>query len=52
MSRVLFFMGSERDRERMERAVPVMQDAGIEADVLVSSPHREPDRTLRAAGGG
>lgn len=47
--RVLILMGSESDRERMEKALPILSDAGVEADVLVSSAHREPDRTADLA---
>jgi len=49
MSRVLILMGSESDRERMERAVPILEDAGVEVEVAVSSAHREPDRTAEFA---
>jgi phosphoribosylaminoimidazole carboxylase PurE protein len=42
-------MGSESDRERMEKALPILHEAGIGADVLVSSAHREPDRTAELA---
>ncbi len=49
MSKVLILMGSESDRDRMEKAVPVLKDAGIESDVIVCSAHREPDRTAELA---
>lgn len=49
MSRVLILMGSESDRERMEKAVPILEEAGVGSDVLVSSAHREPDRTADLA---
>lgn len=49
MSRVLIMMGSESDRERMERAVPILNGAGVETEVVVSSAHREPDRTADIA---
>jgi phosphoribosylaminoimidazole carboxylase PurE protein len=49
MSKVLILMGSESDRERMERAVPILNDAGIATEVAVSSAHREPDRTADLA---
>jgi len=49
MSKVLILMGSESDRERMETAVPILTDAGIETEVTVSSAHREPDRTADLA---
>lgn len=42
-------MGSESDRERMEKAVSILNDAGIETEVVVSSAHREPDRTADIA---
>lgn len=49
MSKVLILMGSESDRERMEKALPILHEAGIETEVLVSSAHREPDRTAELA---
>jgi 5-(carboxyamino)imidazole ribonucleotide mutase len=49
MADVLILMGSESDRERMEKALPILKDAGVEAEVTVSSAHREPDRTAELA---
>lgn len=49
MAKVLIVMGSESDRERMEKALPILRDAGVEAEVVVSSAHREPDRTAEVA---
>ncbi len=49
MAKVLILMGSESDRERMEKAVPILSDAGIETDVVVSSAHRDPERTAELA---
>ncbi|MGH7506850.1 MAG: 5-(carboxyamino)imidazole ribonucleotide mutase [Longimicrobiales bacterium] len=49
MAKVLILMGSESDRERMEKAVPILKDAGVETEVTVSSAHREPDRTADLA---
>lgn len=49
MSRVLILMGSESDRERMEKALPILHEAGVETEVIVSSAHREPDRTAELA---
>ena len=49
MKRVLILMGSESDRERMEKALPILREAGIEANVEVSSAHRQPDRTAELA---
>ena len=42
-------MGSESDRERMEKALPILHDAGIDTEVIVCSAHREPDRTADLA---
>ena len=47
--KVLILMGSESDRERMEKALPILQGAGVETEVLVCSAHREPDRTAELA---
>lgn len=49
MTRILILMGSESDRDRMEKALPILREAGEEADVHVSSAHREPDRTAELA---
>jgi 5-(carboxyamino)imidazole ribonucleotide mutase len=49
MADVLILMGSESDRERMEKALPILKDAGVEAEVAVSSAHREPDKTAELA---
>ena len=49
MKRVLIMMGSESDRERMEKAVPIFKDAGVDCEVVVCSAHREPDRTADIA---
>ncbi|MGH7449136.1 MAG: AIR carboxylase family protein, partial [Longimicrobiales bacterium] len=42
-------MGSESDRERMEQALPILQEAGVPAEVIVSSAHRDPDGTAELA---
>jgi 5-(carboxyamino)imidazole ribonucleotide mutase len=47
--KVLILMGSESDRERMEKAVPILAAAGVETEVEVSSAHRQPDRTADLA---
>jgi 5-(carboxyamino)imidazole ribonucleotide mutase len=49
MSKVLILMGSESDRERMEKALPILHEAGIETEVVVSSAHRDPGRTAEIA---
>lgn len=47
--KVLVLMGSESDREVMEKGVAVLGEHGVEADVRVSSAHREPEKTARIA---
>jgi 5-(carboxyamino)imidazole ribonucleotide mutase len=49
MAKVLILMGSQSDMERMEKAVPVLNDAGVETEVVVSSAHRDPDKTAELA---
>jgi phosphoribosylaminoimidazole carboxylase PurE protein len=49
MKRVLIMMGSESDKERMVKAVPIFEAAGVETEVVVCSAHREPDRTAEIA---
>jgi 5-(carboxyamino)imidazole ribonucleotide mutase len=49
VSRVLILMGSESDRERMEKALPILQDADVDAEVVVSSAHRDPEKTAELA---
>lgn len=51
MRKVLILMGSESDREKMDKALPILHGAGVETEVLVSSAHREPDRTAELARG-
>lgn len=47
--KVLILMGSESDREKMEKAVPILRDADVDVRVEVSSAHRQPDRTAELA---
>jgi 5-(carboxyamino)imidazole ribonucleotide mutase len=49
MQKVLILMGSESDRTKMEKALPILHDAGVETEVHVSSAHRQPDRTAELA---
>ena len=49
MAKVLIMMGSESDRERMEKAVPILEEAGVATEVVVSSAHRDPERTAQIA---
>ena len=49
MSRVLVMMGSESDRPTMAKGVDVLEEAGIDVEVVVSSAHRDPVRTAEIA---
>lgn len=49
MSKVLVLMGSESDRATMQKGVDVLSEHGIEAEVIVSSAHRDPVRTAELA---
>ena len=42
---VLIIAGSESDRERVAPAFKVLEDAGVGYDFVVSSAHRDPERT-------
>jgi len=48
-ARVLVLMGSDSDREVMEKGVAVLREHGVEADVRVASAHREPEKTAELA---
>ncbi|MFQ6045775.1 MAG: 5-(carboxyamino)imidazole ribonucleotide mutase [Gemmatimonadales bacterium] len=47
--RVLIIAGSESDRERVEAAFKVLDEAGVGYDFVVSSAHRDPERTAQIA---
>lgn len=47
--KVLVLMGSESDREVMEKGARVLREAGVETDVVVSSAHRDPEGTAERA---
>jgi phosphoribosylaminoimidazole carboxylase PurE protein len=47
--RVLVMMGSESDRATMQKGVTVLEEAGIDVEVVVSSAHRDPVRTAEIA---
>ena len=49
MPRVLLLVGSESDRPKMQKAVDVLTASGAEADLRVSSAHRQPDETAALA---
>lgn len=44
-------VGSESDRERVQPALQVLDDAGVQYDFVVSSAHRDPDKTAAIAKG-
>lgn len=46
---VLIVVGSESDRERVQGALDVLNDAKVGYDFVVSSAHRDPDRTAQLA---
>jgi 5-(carboxyamino)imidazole ribonucleotide mutase len=46
---VLILAGSESDRERIAPAFAVLEDAGVGYDFIVSSAHRDPERTAELA---
>lgn len=48
-ARVLILMGSDSDWEVMSEARRALADAGVDAEVHVSSAHRTPERTARLA---
>lgn len=48
---ILIIAGSESDRERVASAFTVLNDAGVGYDFVVSSAHRDPDRTAEIAKG-
>lgn len=48
--KILILIGSESDRSTVEAALPYCEHFGIEAEILVSSAHRNPQRTAQLAG--
>jgi 5-(carboxyamino)imidazole ribonucleotide mutase len=46
---VLVVVGSESDRERVAPALEVLEQAGVTSDLVVSSAHRDPDKTAELA---
>ena len=46
---VLILAGSESDRERVAPAFAVLEDAAVGYDFIVSSAHRDPERTAELA---
>jgi phosphoribosylaminoimidazole carboxylase PurE protein len=46
---VLIVVGSQSDEERIAPAFAVLNDAGVGYDFVVSSAHRDPDKTAQLA---
>ena len=46
---VLFLAGSQSDKERVEAAFKVLEEANVGYDFIVSSAHRNPDQTAELA---
>lgn len=46
---VLIVVGSESDRERVQGALDVLNEAKVGYDFVVSSAHRDPERTAQLA---
>jgi phosphoribosylaminoimidazole carboxylase PurE protein len=46
---VLVIVGSESDRERVQGALDVLNEAKVGYDFVVSSAHRDPERTAQIA---
>ena len=46
---ILFIAGSESDRERVEAAFKVLEEAGVGYDFVVSSAHRDAEQTAEIA---
>jgi phosphoribosylaminoimidazole carboxylase PurE protein len=51
MAEVLIIVGSESDRERVEAAFKVLDEAKVTYDFVVSSAHRQADQTAAIAKG-
>ena len=49
MRRVLVLMGSDSDRPTMQKGVDVLEEHGVDVEIVVSSAHRDPERTARLA---
>lgn len=50
-NQVLILAGSESDRDRVSSAFKVLDEAGVGYDFVVSSAHRDPDKTAEIARG-
>jgi phosphoribosylaminoimidazole carboxylase PurE protein len=48
-TKVLVVVGSQSDEARVESAFKVLDEAGVAYDFVVSSAHRDPDKTAQIA---
>lgn len=48
-TKVLIVVGSQSDEARVESAFKVLDEAGVAYDFVVSSAHRDPDKTAQIA---
>jgi phosphoribosylaminoimidazole carboxylase PurE protein len=48
-TKVLVIVGSQSDEARVESAFKVLDEAGVAYDFVVSSAHRDPDKTAQIA---
>lgn len=46
---VLILLGSESDRERIQKLPPILEWFGITYEIVVSSAHRHPEKTAETA---
>ncbi len=47
--KILILIGSDSDGPKMEGALDVLRSGGVEGEMIVSSAHRDPERTRRLA---
>ena len=48
-TRILIIVGSQSDEARVESAFKVLEEAGVPYDFVVSSAHRNPEKTAQIA---
>ncbi len=49
-TQILIIVGSQSDEDRVQSAFKVLDEAGVLYDFVVSSAHRDPEKTARIAG--
>ncbi len=47
--KILILIGSDSDGPKMDGALDVLRSGGVEGEMIVSSAHRDPERTRRLA---